>query len=129
MSASTAISFSGCQFSHIGSAYALSVVDSSKDVTVTGCSFTDLSGGFLKLGSVGSDDTKTDESSWDERFSVTHNVAHTQAVEYGGAPGYFGGWIAHSDISHNTVSDAGYSGFSQVCDAFFASVFVAFPPP
>ena len=67
----------------------------------------------MKLGSVGTDNTKTSSASWDEGFSVTHNVAHSQAIEYGGAPGYFGGFIAHSDISHNTVSDAGYSGFSQ----------------
>ena len=88
--------------------YALSVLGSSKAVSVTGCAFKDLSGGFLKLGSVGKDNTNPDESSWDEGFSVTQNVAHNQAVEYGGAPGYFGGWIAHSTISHNTVSDAGY---------------------
>ena len=133
------LSFSGCEFSHHGSAYGLSVLGGSKRVSVTQSTFKDLSGGFLKLGSVGKDNTATDESSWDEGFSVTHNIAHTQAVEYGGAPGYFGGFISHSTISHNvrvfkartccqnscltspalicghtqTVSDAGYSGFSQ----------------
>ena len=50
---------------------------------------------------------------WDERFLVTNNVAQEQAIEYGGAPGYFGGWISHAEVSHNTVSDAGYSGLSQ----------------
>jgi hypothetical protein len=84
------LSFSGCEFSHIGSAYALSVLGSSKGVSVTGCTFSDLSGGFLKLGSVGKDNTGNDTSTWDEGFSVTHNVAHKQALEYGGAPGYFG---------------------------------------
>ena len=103
------IVFSGCNFTHLGSAYALSVLGSSKRVTVAGGTFFDLSGGFLKLGSVGHDNDSNDTSTWDEFFSVTHNVAHTQAIEYGGAPGYFGGWISHSDISHNTVSDAGYS--------------------
>ena len=49
----------------------------------TSSTFKDLSGGFLKLGSVGKDNTNTDESTWDEGFSVTHNVAHTQAIEYG----------------------------------------------
>jgi hypothetical protein len=81
------LSFSSCEFSHIGSAYGLSVLDGSKRVSVTRSTFKDLSGGFLKLGSVGKDNTATGESSWDEGFSVTHNVAHTQAVEYGGAPG------------------------------------------
>ena len=103
---STDLSFSGCTFTHIGSAYALSVLGGSKRVTITGNTFTELSGGFLKLGSVGSDNTNTDESGWDELFTVTNNVARAQAVEFGGAPGYFGGWIAHSTVSHNTVSDA-----------------------
>ena len=113
VSSSKDVRFTGCQFTHLGSAYALSVLGSSKGVTVTGSTFTDLSGGFLKLGSVGMDNDRTDDATWDEGFTVTHNIAHTQAIEYGGAPGYFGGFIAHSTISHNTVSDAGYSGFSQ----------------
>ena len=37
------LTFSGCEFSHLGSAYALSVVDSSKRVSVTGSTFMDLS--------------------------------------------------------------------------------------
>jgi hypothetical protein len=82
------LTFRNCEFSHLGSAYALSVVDSSKGVNITSSTFMDLSGGFLKLGTVGADNTKT-EASWDEGFSVTHNVAHSQAIEYGGAPGYF----------------------------------------
>ena len=113
VSGSTDLSFDRCIFSHIGSPYALSVQGGSKRVLVASSTFEDLSGGFLKLGSVGTDNEKTDPAGWDEGFVVTENVARNQAVEYGGAPGYFGGFIAHSSISHNTVSEAGYSGFSQ----------------
>jgi hypothetical protein len=109
----TDLTFSGCAFAHIGSPYALSIVGSSKFVTITGSSFSDLSGGFLKLGSVGNDNGSADPSTWDEHFSVTHNTANNQAIEFGTVPSYFGGFIAHSAISHNTVSDAGYSGISQ----------------
>ena len=99
------LAWNGCEFAHIGSAWALSVQGSSKGVSVNGSTFRDLSGGFLKLGSVAPrDNTKADRALWDEGFSATFNSAHTQAVEYGGAPGYFGGWISHSTISHN-VSD------------------------
>ena len=74
----------------------------------------DLSGGFLKLGSVGKPgNVGNDTSKWDQEFVVTHNVAHTQALEYSGTPAFFGGWIAHAEISHNTVSDAAYTAFSQ----------------
>jgi hypothetical protein len=107
------LTFTDCEFSHIGSPYALAITGASKFVTVTGSTFIDLSGGFLKLGSVGKDNDSNDTSTWDEFFSVTHNTASDQAIEYAGAPGYFGGFIFSADISHNTVSDAGYSGFSQ----------------
>jgi hypothetical protein len=104
--------FSACKFTHIGSAYALSIL--GKNVTVTGSSFHDLSGGFLKLGSVGGKDNGSpDTALWNEHFTVTHNTASNQAIEFGAVPGYFGGFISHSTISHNTVSNAGYSGISQ----------------
>jgi hypothetical protein len=113
VSGARGLTFNACEFTHIGSPYAVSVLGSSKDVTVTGCYFADLSGGFLKLGSVSNDNSGYNRPGWDERFSVTNNVARDQAIEFGGAPGYFGGWISHADISHNTISDAGYSGLSQ----------------
>jgi hypothetical protein len=107
------VSFESCGFSHVGSAYALSILGSSKDVTVSGCSFSDLSGGFIKLGSVSNDNSGYNRPGWDERFLVTNNTARDQAIEFGGAPGYFGGWVSHAEISHNTIADAGYSGLSQ----------------
>lgn len=114
VSGSSFVTFNNCTFIHLGSPYALSVMESSKHVTVTASSFMDLSGGFLKLGSV--DGTRyggsPNPNDWDSHFSITHNVASDQAVEYGGAAGFFGGFIFSADVSHNTVSDAGYSGFS-----------------
>ena len=96
--------FRGCEFAHIGSGFALYVDGASVAVTITRCTFTDLSGGFLTLKS-------------GSGFSVTENVASHQAIEYSGSPAYFGVYIAHSDISHNTVSDAGYTAFSQGCES------------
>ena len=96
----TDVTFHGCTFANIGSGYALSVMGQSKAVTVTSCSFTDLSGGFVTLKS-GQD------------FSVTDNVATHMAIEYSGAPAYFSQFVLHTDISHNTIMDAGYTGISQ----------------
>jgi len=55
----------------------------------------------------------SDPGAWDAFASVTGNTAEDMALEYDGACGYFGGFLYSADVSHNTVRDAGYSGFSQ----------------
>ena len=106
--------FTGCTFQHLGAAYALSLMEGTQRSTVHNCSFSDLSGGFLKLGSVALGAAgSADPADWDAFASVTHNTAQDMALEYDGAAGYFGGFLFSADVSHNTVSDAGYSGFSQ----------------
>ena len=110
---STDCAFVGCNFTNMGSPYALSVAGSSQRVNVTACQFTELSGGFLKLGSVV--DTRAaagSASTFDADFVVEDNVASGLAVEYAGAAGLFAGFIYGATISHNTISDAGYSGVS-----------------
>lgn len=110
-----AITFSNCEFQHLGAAYALSIMEGCQGPVVFNNTFNDLSGGFLKLGSVGTDAAGSDDpASWDAHASVTHNTAGDMAIEYDGAVGYFGGFLFSADVSHNSVSDAGYSGFSQV---------------
>jgi hypothetical protein len=112
---STHLTFQYCSFKNIGSAYGISVWKSSKHITIHANTFQDLSGGFVKLGSIdaAADGANSpDPFNWDAFYTVTHNSASGQAVEYGGAAGLFGGYLFSADLSHNTVSDAGYSGFS-----------------
>lgn len=104
VSASSNLTFDNCTFSHIGSAYALSVV-ASNDIDITRNTYFDLSGGALKLGSVGG-------PPWSSRISIVDNIAHGVGVEYRGAAAFFGGYLASSNISHNTITDASYSGLS-----------------
>ena len=102
------ISFVNCTFEHLGAPYALSVMEASQNVSVSGCRFRDLSGGFLKFGSIGvTDGNSSDPDMWDAFLSATDNTASNLALEYTGAAGFFGGFIWRSDVSHNTVSDAG----------------------
>ena len=106
--------FLDCTFQHLGAAYALSIMEGTQRSVVRNCSFTDLSGGFLKLGSVGlAAAGSSNPKDWDAFASITHNTARDMALEYDGACGFFGGFLYSADVSHNTVSDAGYSGFSQ----------------
>jgi hypothetical protein len=107
--------FEGCTFAHLGAAYALSVMGGSHAVQVFNNTFYDLSGGFLKLGSINPTGHagSADPADWDSFAAITHNVASNLAKEYDGAAGYFGGFLFSARVEHNTVSDAGYSGFSQ----------------
>jgi hypothetical protein len=106
--------FTGCTFAHLGAAYALSVMEGSQRPMVINCSFTDLSGGFLKLGSVTmTAANSSDHADWDAGAVVAYNTADDMAIEYDGAAGYFGGFLYSALITQNSVSDAGYSGFSQ----------------
>jgi hypothetical protein len=114
VSTSSSISFTGCSFTHIGGPMALSIDKGSQNCVVSACNFTDLSGGFLKLGSV---DTRyassTDPADWDSGSVVTDCTADNQAEEYMGAAGLFAGYLVNASVVHNTVSDSGYSGMSM----------------
>eukprot|EP01047_Picozoa_sp_COSAG01_P100094 COSAG01_NODE_30001_length_625_cov_1.155894_2_plen_161_part_01 len=50
---STNVSFMGCTFQHLGAVYALGADQGSQQVVVSNCSFLDISGGGVKLGSSG----------------------------------------------------------------------------
>ena len=47
------VTFDSCAFSHLGAVYALGAANASQSVVVVNCTFTDVSGGGVKLGSVG----------------------------------------------------------------------------
>jgi hypothetical protein len=70
-------------------------VQASQFVSVADCYFNDLSGGFLKLGSVVDDSgaSSPNPADWDSYASVFNNVASNMALEYKGAAGLFGGCV------------------------------------
>jgi hypothetical protein len=120
VTSSAGISFIGCSFSHLGSPFALSIDSGSTYGTVSGSVFTDLSGGFLKLGSIVPDYANVTSGpasapgqvGWDAFHTVEENVVSGLAVEYGGAAGLFGGYLYSAQIRSNNISDTGYSGLS-----------------
>ena len=50
---STGVSFSRCTFQHLGGVYAIGSHNASQGTIVSNCTFTDVSGGAVKLGNVG----------------------------------------------------------------------------
>ena len=103
----------GCHFEHIGAAYALAIGSASQGVTVANSTFVDLSGGAVKLGNV--NDTRalsTDPAEADKGYLVEDCLMEDAAVEFRGAACVFAGYVASTNISHNTIANTGYTGIS-----------------
>lgn len=112
-SAGKSLTFDGCNFTAIGSLYALSVGGASNGVTVSHSTFRDLSGGFVKLGNV--DDARAvskDPAQWDQQLTLSRCAASDASIEFLGCAGVFAGYVAHTRITNNTIQDTGYTGVS-----------------
>ena len=86
-------------------------------MVVRGCHFSDLSGGALKLASVGVDDgnaraLSNDTAQWDSDYVVEENVVERAALEWRGASALFAGYVARLSLQHNSISEVGYTGIS-----------------
>ena len=77
------------------------------------CSFGQ--GGAVKLGNV--DNTRavsTEPTDFDTGYVLQDNVMRGVAVEFRGAAAVFAGYVASTQIVHNSISDTGYTGISLV---------------
>ena len=114
---STNISFVSCGFSHLGAVYALGADGGSQSVIVSNSTFTDCSGGGIKLGSSGErgvpqpqNNASMPAEAQDRGFLVSDNLLSGIPVEYSGANPIFAGYVADTSIDHNTIHDSTYSG-------------------
>jgi pectate lyase len=108
------ITFSGCSFQHLGAVYALGANGGSQDVIVSNNTFADISGGGVKLGSSGERGAKApnvtlDPSLQDRGFLVSDNTMSGFPTEYSGANQIFAGYVADTDLVHNSLSKSSYS--------------------
>ena len=110
---STGIVFTNCTFQNIGAAYALSIGKASHFIQVVKSSFRDLSGGAIKLGNViDTNCTTTDPSLMDLNYIIEDNTLDEISLEFRGGAAVFAGYVAETNISHNTISNTGYTGIS-----------------
>lgn len=113
--ASHNVSFSGCDFRHMGAVYTLGANNASQNIVISNCTFADCSGGAIKLGNVGergypAPDPTTDPKLQDRGFLVSDCEMDSIPVEYGGTNPIFGGYIADTVLAHNTIKNSAYSG-------------------
>jgi len=111
------ITFSNCDFNHLGAVYGLVIDGASQNVTVSNCTFTDISGGAVKLGDVGerghhAPDINTPAEKQDAGFLVEDNWIHDIPTEYHGAIPIFAGYVADVILQYNTIERCSYSGIS-----------------
>ena len=94
------ISFNGCSFAHLGGVYALSALGATQGVVVSNSTFTDISGGGVKLGSAGergapSPPASTEPSEQDRGFVVSDCTFSDIPVEYSGANPIFVAYVRY----------------------------------
>ena len=106
------VSFVNCTFARISSPYALEIANSSSDSGASFSSFSDLSGGAVKLGGVGGNAFSSVPSAWDARLWLSDSAIENTSLEYEGAAGVFAGYVQSTTIAHNAISDASYSAIS-----------------
>lgn len=95
---STNVTFTGCDFKHLGGVYALGAHNATQGVVISNCSFTDCSGGAIKLGNVGERGAPGPAVDLpvelqDRGFLVSDNLMHNLPTEYSGANPIFAGYV------------------------------------
>ena len=102
------ITFASCLFQHLGGVYAIGAHNASQSIVVSNCTFTDCSGGAVKLGNAGergapSPDPALDPALQDRGYLVSDNYIHDMPVEYSGANPIFIAYTADATLSYNTI--------------------------
>lgn len=104
------VTFSRNTFAHLGTS-GLGLNQGSKNNTVIGNVFSDISGNGLQVGSV-AQPNQSNADLIDESNSITNNYVHDVAAEYQGGVGMYFGYVRHTVIAHNEIADLPYTGIS-----------------
>jgi hypothetical protein len=98
-----------CTFKHLGST-ALQIDDSSQEVEVRGCTFTDVSGGGVYFGQV--NDANVTGNMRNQNFMIADNLFDGIPAEYHDCAAILGGFVINATITHNTVLNNSNTGIS-----------------
>lgn len=104
------ISFERDIFTHLG-AGGLNFGGGSKNNSVVGSQFNDISGTGLMLGEITTAKT-TDSRLVPENNQIVNNYVHNVANEYHGGVGIWAGYTKGTTIAHNEVHDVPYTAIS-----------------
>lgn len=110
------IDFNRCDFSKLGAA-AINMTEGCQDNSITGCRFTDISGGGVQVGEVNMNDSDvynpTDTRLILKNDDITDCYFDSCAVEYRSAVAVFAAYPQDMDISHNEICNLPYGGINM----------------
>ena len=98
------LTFDGCTWTRLG-AFGLLIQNATQDVTVQYCTFVDLSGGAVMLGST--DDNVAEPATQLARLTIADNTMAHLSREYTGAAAVHSMVVANSTLEHNLITDVG----------------------
>jgi Right handed beta helix region/Fibronectin type III domain len=96
-------------FAHLGGA-GLDLDDGAQDITVSGCTFTDISGTGVHIGDV--DKPQATGADVTSHIDVRNNHLYALPVEFHGGVAIFNGYTHHTTIANNQIDHTAYTGIS-----------------
>ena len=121
VSAASGISFSGDTFTNLGetglgigednNAVASGTGLGASNVTVTGNTFTNDSGGGVVVGGIQPNAHHPSNSAMtNQNITISNNLVNKVAQDYKDMPGILSTYVSHAVITHNEVENLGYDG-------------------
>ncbi len=104
------IEFADSVFTHLGAA-GLDLVEGTKESSVRGDVFTDISGNGLQIGGVDKPQPASDADVVRD-VQVTNNHLYGLPREFHGGVPIVNGYTVHNTVSHNQIDHVGYSAVS-----------------
>ncbi|MBD3188325.1 hypothetical protein GF325_15930 [Candidatus Bathyarchaeota archaeon] len=104
------ITFERCTFTKLGSA-ALDLFDGTRNATVRGCTFNDISGTGINIGGIDGSLTEVDPRVVKD-ITIASNYFTNIAVEFKGGHAVWAGYVQDVTIEHNTISGTAYTAIS-----------------
>jgi hypothetical protein len=104
------VEFSGDLFAHLGAA-GLEFGTGTKDSSVRGSVFSDISGNGIEVGGV--DQPEADEAHTTSGNTIADDHLYGLPREYHGGVAIINGYSRHDTITHNQIDDVAYSAISM----------------
>ncbi|MHC4122033.1 MAG: right-handed parallel beta-helix repeat-containing protein [Planctomycetota bacterium] len=112
LDAAKSIIFERCGFSRFGGA-GINIHNGSEGNIIRGCRLTEIGGSGIQIGGFDIDDAHPEDSRKQTKNNVVNNCYLNKiATIYKGGVGIISGYTEGTAITHNDISEVGYSGIS-----------------
>lgn len=102
------VTLTGVAVAHTGGT-AIAVEGGSQDVAISRARISDAGCSAVRLGQV-DDATATDPARFNTRLSLADSTLDALAQGYRDCSGVFGGFVSHTNVTHNVLTNANWAG-------------------